>query len=1419
MIGSVLTQELKLNVTSNIDKVTAKLQKSIEGINGREILGDSFANTDALVNNLRKEVVRLDQEFKTIGLTNKETKEILQSFNKSLRLLTASTLGTVATANTLRTTYMELDRVKQQLNVTTKVSATTEASANKQIVDGVIKTTKLIKENANIKKKAIAAGVSTKEIDNLQKTTTHLYSLRKAYKDLGNNVLKTRGDLGKFNTSMIKVNARFVISKHGVSQATKAIKESSVSIKENISLSKKSMNVMRNVDAILSNNTTTAINYARVMGNFERSIASFSTKATDSSIRTATTLLEKYKREQVRFENAIAKSNKRLKDTAIKLKAAGTDTKKAAIAQDKYNKEIAISNRLLAKQRVALARANTQIAHQRSELTKISSVKWLANIAKRTMAYTSFYQVLQTVRNSLTETVRLYVEMDTASRTIAAVTDGHLTYNAALKEGIAIEKQLLSLTLQYGNTLRNVNKAALDLVRAGVNTSSIVKATEVVAKLGKLTGDTIQASSDVMVTYLHVFGKGADATDEYALSVEDLGGKLAYMANMSKLSTEDIGTFSNYALASAKAAGVTIDVVDALGVALTNAGNTASTAGTSVRKFFMALTSGRPSVVAFFKEIGISQAQLSHDIAQGGEESNQAMIRFLQTLKSFSKEEISKAVSGLGVRLQQSIKQFYLTADEATKHIRGSVKVTSAELNKAQIVFDGIATSWDRARNIILSSGNAIADVFVGNITNGLNALIGTAENAKEKSEELRDTLAGIEVFLTGGGIALGISAGIAGISAATTALGISLAGLAVAAAPIVLAGGILAYLGFSISNKISMDKSTKDLQDKAIALTKIKKIYQEYTRGTKDNASLVETKTKIEEIIATYAKLQGITAEKSKLDLSVPLKATSAQLAVIKDKIAPLQHSLLAYQKYYDDLLANKDKFDKTKAYGSRLKRTLQHITDIKNEIKPLQDTLQGINSVGAETTVIIKKMTDARVEPKGIKGLLHILSSTSFNDMGTELSAFISIIKAAPTTITSFSTIAILDFKKIKDSLSDIGTMATMALAKGKTRTDKSFLSSLVSDIKLAKSNQSIGYLSKLLATYKTILVENKKLSPAARTIAQDFVTNIGGYIKILGIKQRITKGTHNREQSELQSSIKAHIDYYNTLGNITKEWEEKEKLLRLNNKHLSKTELTKEIAILKKEFFDKKYKLLKEATKKEKEEIEKARQEYIKLNGSRMDGVHAYIQKLEKDMPTAYATGIEEMKATFEVFDSAWSDFFDFQSKNFLDFGVLGKSIIADLLKEIIKIEIVKPLAVASTAGIGMLGSFVSELFADGGVVESKGYATGGLLTGGSGVKDDLYLGKASGQAVFAMGGEYILNKATTSSVGVNTLNSINNNGRLPSGDVVINIENKSGVSIDMKKLSEVTNDDGTKTINIVMNAIERNPDFRSAIKGIR
>lgn len=157
-------------------------------------------------------------------------------------------------------------------------------------------------------------------------------------------------------------------------------------------------------------------------------------------------------------------------------------------------------------------------------------------------------------------------------------------------------------------------------------------------------------------------------------------------------------------------------------------------------------------------------------------------------------------------------------------------------------------------------------------------------------------------------------------------------------------------------------------------------------------------------------------------------------------------------------------------------------------------------------------------------------------------------------------------------------------------------------------------------------------------------------------------------------------------------------------------------------------------------------------------------------------------------------------------------------------------------ASSSIFSLAGTALSSLFNEnGGYIPTKKYAHGGLLYGGSGVRDDLYLGSASGSHVFAMGGEYIVNKNAVNSVGVGAMDYINQTGNLPAlsvptavqneqkTELIINVENKTGQNIDAKMIKHLTQKDKNKkqeVINIVLEAYHTNSSgLRDTLKGSR
>ncbi len=192
--------------------------------------------------------------------------------------------------------------------------------------------------------------------------------------------------------------------------------------------------------------------------------------------------------------------------------------------------------------------------------------------------------------------------------------------------------------------------------------------------------------------------------------------------------------------------------------------------------------------------------------------------------------------------------------------------------------------------------------------------------------------------------------------------------------------------------------------------------------------------------------------------------------------------------------------------------------------------------------------------------------------------------------------------------------------------------------------------------------------------------------------------------------------------------------------------------------------------------------------------LDGVEDPAKKSAKATAEAFAGTARQLKSSFE-------SFFDYASDGFMDFGKLAKNIIHEIYMDMVKTQIAKPLT------SGFMSGLESIFFADGGVMSSDGaiplkaYSSGGIANSpqlaiyGEGSMNEAYVPLPDGRSI-----------------------PVTMNNSKSTGDVYINIVNESGTPVNFDVINESIND-GDKTISIVMRAIERNPDMRNAIKGIR
>jgi len=276
-------------------------------------------------------------------------------------------------------------------------------------------------------------------------------------------------------------------------------------------------------------------------------------------------------------------------------------------------------------------------------------------------------------------------------------------------------------------------------------------------------------------------------------------------------------------------------------------------------------------------------------------------------------------------------------------------------------------------------------------------------------------------------------------------------------------------------------------------------------------------------------------------------------------------------------------------------------------------------------------------------------------------------------------------------------------------------------------------------------------------------------------LGSSNKISKSTlkeYNEAlkiQKDIERKAKAYVNnqnsqyskYYNATGQYNKAWNIEKDNIESQFSMLKPEELTKLVAVYKKDFFDK----IKDKSK----------------------------------------STWEDMQATMkDSLTSGFEDFFNFTKDGFGDLKKLGMSVADAISNEIIKTQIAKPMASGIT-------SFVGNLFANGGIMSNQGaiplraYSNGGIAN----------------SPQLAVYGEGRMNEAYVPLPdGKNIPVTMKGNGT----NVVIQIENNSGQDVSAKQIGEMTRTNSRgeqeKVISFVMDGVNRNMGgIRDALKGIR
>lgn len=383
-------------------------------------------------------------------------------------------------------------------------------------------------------------------------------------------------------------------------------------------------------------------------------------------------------------------------------------------------KDAANNTRILGED---LSRSKNKAKELTADLTHISGIKWFSNIAQRALAYSSLFGGIYGVINAVKAGAQYVLEYDQAVHTLSAVLD--MTSDSAKR----LEGRLASLGVRFGGSLKDINEAALSLGRAGFDKAEVADATENIIKMARLTGDSFATSASALITYKEVFGDVIDSTSGLAPSVRDLGDMLAYMANQSRMSTQDIGTFSNYALAAAKSSGMTANAVSAMAISFSNAGVNASTIGTQIRRFSNVLAETSTETVNFFRQMGVSQEVMIGRMKTNSAESNKAMVEFVGKLKSLTDAEFGQITRGMDILALQSLTLLRNNADEFFNHISKLNAGVAGEIDKAIYVTESYAITWEKLGNALgVTFNNALSGLLPA-ATSLVNGFIGITKS------------------------------------------------------------------------------------------------------------------------------------------------------------------------------------------------------------------------------------------------------------------------------------------------------------------------------------------------------------------------------------------------------------------------------------------------------------------------------------------------------------------------------------------------------------------------------------------------------------------------------------------------------------------------------------------------------------------
>ena len=1019
------------------------------------------------------------------------------------------------------------------------------------------------------------------------------------------------------------------------------------------------------------------------------------------------------------------------------------------------------------------------------------------------------------VASAFTTMAGAALEADLNMRTMAAVLKLNTT------EASTLDSQVRKLGETYGGTTGEIEQVALALGRAGVKTKDITDATKIVLAMARLTGDTFEQSASAVISYQQVYGDTKNITE--------LGNKLAYVANASRLSTQDIGTFSNYALAAAKDVGLTEDTVGGLAAAFSNAGVNASTIGTQIRRFTSLLTESSTDVTNFFRGIGVNQANLLADLQKGGETSNTAMIEFVNTLAKVDKSKFTNLVGQMDILAGNSLKLMRNNSDNINRYIKDLQTGVETQLENTRVILESYIVTYESLWNKIKNIGaDALQSdsmkFFTTSISTAMSLAVGDIQQAEKEA------------------------------------------------------------LGFQ---KTTLDASLRDTEQ---AFKEGKILSDEYLARKSEYIKRVADLEEKAGVKAVDTSKRTTKQQLAGLELLLAKQSKKVSSGAFSGKDLEAQEKLLdnLVNQYLDLSKVSKEEGEVT---SSGIKKSIAATMDLDKQLTAIRNAKSANLDVSEQEKMfndsanaaleannqLIKDQVSSLSKYADVQATVSNLISTSGNNATKYSAAILNRLKEiANTPVTKDNQEKLLDETNVlkeqlkinEENIAIIGKKNQLiganlkddGAAQRKAETEAARRQKITDDRVTAET--------KIQELTKQILgTEEDSASKAQSRLGVDAALLSLAYDRMVA-----AEGTANAEERQKEYA-QAEAKYLETsiavISQVTKE-EEKRKSLQIDlNSGLDQAIEGEQVRLgIIEKATDSEYEKLRVKIEQGKldgllQGEELARQEARlaqlgELQKKKKD-VHTLAMEYQREIADQETAGYIAAKAGLQSLESGMMNFFDVTSQGWLDWHALVSDVLSSIYKQLLQELVIKQMVAGiaggissafsptpgTTAGVsanvasnnaalGISGAtsditagLPSAFKANGGMIPTKGYAKGGVLTGGTGIRDDIYLGNVSGTQVFAMGGEFITRKDSVNAETKGTLDYINNHGSVPSSGsnvnvpVSIKIDNQTGqaISADMIQAMTQTNDKGDyeKVVNIVLKASQTDPRMRGILKG--